>query len=299
MSVSSLCRRVRLSRQGYYKGRRRRARREVDEEAILELVRAERRLQPRLGCRKLLVVLRGEMEKMGVRIGRDRLFALLGREGLLVPRRRTRVRTTDSRHGLRTYPNLYREAEIDAPHQAWVSDLTYVWTAEGFAYVSLISDAHSRKIVGYGAEPTLEAIGSVRALRMALGQLPEGARPLHHSDRAVQYCCWDYVGVLEGRGLAISMTEEDHCYENAQAERLNGILKQEYGLGGEFRSRRQVAATLRQAVALYNGRRPHMSLGYRTPSEVHAGGPAGPGPRAAGAAASAVALRAPFAAAAP
>jgi len=298
VTVSSLCRAVRLSRQGYYKGRRERARREVDEEALVELVRRERRLQPRLGARKLLVVLRGEMERMGIRIGRDRFFALLRREGLLVPRRRRRARTTDSRHSFRTYTNLYREAEIDGVHQAWVSDLTYVRTDEGFAYVSLISDAYSRKIVGYATERTLEARGSVRALRMALRQLPEGARPLHHSDRGVQYCCWDYVGLLERSGLAISMTEEDHCYENAQAERLNGIVKEEYGLGCTFRTRAQAARAVRQAVELYNHRRPHTALGYRTPGAMHAEAGAGGGEEAAGAAASPVALRAPSAAAA-
>lgn len=270
MSVSCLCRAVGLSRQGYYKGRRQRRRREVDQEAIVELVKRERRVQPRLGGRKLLVVLKGDMEQMGIRVGRDRFFAVLRREGLLVPRKRRRARTTDSRHGLRTYPNLYREADIEDVHEAWVSDLTYVRTDEGFAYVSLISDAYSRKIVGYASERTLEATGSVRALRMALGQLPAGARPLHHSDRGIQYCCWDYVGTLQKHGLLISMTQQDHCYENAQAERLNGILKQEYGLGGCFRSRAQAARAVRQAVELYNGRRPHTALGYRTPAAVHA-----------------------------
>jgi transposase InsO family protein len=296
--VSSLCRTVGLSRQGYYKGRRERRRREVDEEALIELVKAERRVQPRLGARKLMVVLKDDMKRMGIRIGRDRFFALLRREGLLVARRRRRARTTDSRHSFRTYRNLYREADIKGVHEAWLSDLTYVRTDEGFAYVSLLSDAYSRKIVGYATERTLEATGSVRALRMALGQLPSGAHPLHHSDRGVQYCCWAYVERLEGRGLPISMTEEDHCYENAQAERLNGILKQEYGLGGSFRTRRQAREAVRQAVELYNHRRPHTALGYRTPGAVHAEWEAGAGEAAAKAAASPVALRAPCAAAA-
>lgn len=294
MTVSSLCRAVGLSRQCYYKGRRQRRRQEVDEEAIVELVKAERRVQPRLGGRKLMVVLKGDMDEMGIGVGRDRFFAILRREGLLVPRRRGRARTTDSRHAFRTYPNLYREAEIKGVHEAWLSDLTYVRTEEGFAYVSVLSDAYSRKIVGYATERTLEASGSVRALRMALGQLPPGAHPVHHSDRGVQYCCWAYVETLEGRGLSVSMTEEDHCYENAQAERLNGILKQEYGLGGCLRSRRQAAKAMRQAVELYNARRPHTSLGYRTPEAVHAEA----GGEVWSAAATAVALRAPSVAAA-
>ena len=289
MTVTVLCRSLGLTRQAYYKGRRARRRRKIDEEAVVELVKRERAVQPRLGVRKLRVLLRGELEAMGVRIGRDRTFELLRSQGLLVSRRRAGARTTDSRHGFRAYPNLYRELKLSGPHQAWVSDLTYVRTEEGFMYLSLISDAQSRKIVGYAAKETLEATGSVRALEMALRQLPGGARPMHHSDRGIQYCCGEYVRRLEARGITVSMTEENHCYENAQAERLNGILKQEYGLGDTFRTKAQMCAAVKQAVWLYNTRRPHVSLGYRTPEEVHGEAPGS----AARASVTPVALRAP------
>ena len=269
MTVTSLCRAVKISRQAVYRGRHRRSRREIDEEAVVELVKRQRCVQPRLGGRKLAVVMKEDLREMGIGLGRDRLFKLLRDRGLLVKGRRRGVRTTDSRHGFRTYGNQLKGRVLRGPHQAWVSDLTYVRTEEGFAYVSLISDAWSRKIVGYAWSRTLEAAGSVKALEMALGQLPEGSSPLHHSDRGVQYACWEYVEHLERRGLGISMTEENHCYENAQAERLNGILKQEYALGETFRSREQAGAALEQAVTLYNTRRPHMSLGYRTPQETH------------------------------
>ena len=269
MTVTSLARRAGVSRQAVYKARRARTRREIDQEAVLELVRSERALQPRLGVRKLLVCLRGSLEEMGIRMGRDRLFELLRGHGLLIKRRRRGVRTTQSRHGFRTYGNRFRDLELTGPHQAWVSDLTYVRTEEGFVYVSLVSDAWSRKIVGAEAAETLGAVGSLKALNSALAQLPSGAQPMHHSDRGFQYCCGEYVRRLQRRGLAVSMTEEDHCYENAQAERLNGILKQEYGLGATFRTKGQVRAALVQAVWLYNTRRPHMGLGYRTPAEVH------------------------------
>ena len=278
-----------MSRQGYYKERKVRCHREVDEEAVVELVKRERALQPRLGVRKLRVVLAGELEEMGIRMGRDRLFGLLRRHGLLVERRRRGTRTTDGRHGFRTYPNRYRQMEVTGPHQAWLSDLTYVRTEEGFVYVSLISDAHSRKIVGHAVEETLEATGSVRALKMALRQLPADVRPMHHSDRGIQYCCREYVRRLERRGIEVSMTEEDHCYENAQAERLNGILKQEYGLGETLRTKAQARAAMKQAARLYNTRRPHVSLGYRTPEHVHKEAPE----IAARAAVTPVALRAP------
>lgn len=268
--MKTLCGAAGLSRQGYYKQRKARGRRQVDEEAIVELVRRERALQPRLGARKLLALLGGELAEMDIRIGRDRFLEVLRRHGLLIERRRRSVRTTQSAHGFRTYPNLYRETHLTGAHQAWVSDLTYVRTEEGFEYVWLVSDAYSRKIVGHCAWHTAEAVGGVKALKKALGQLPEGARPLHHSDRGIQYCCWDYVALLDRHGIAISMTEEDHCYENAQAERVNGILKQEYGLGETFATRAQVRRALKEAVMLYNGRRPHTSLGYRTPQAVHA-----------------------------
>ena len=235
----------------------------------MELVKRERRLQPRLGVRKLLVRLGDDLEAMGISLGRDRLFELLKRHDLLIKRPRRGARTTDSRHGFRAYPNRLAALEPDGPHQAWVSDITYVRTDEGFLYVSLISDVWSRKIVGHEGADTLEASGSLRALNDALDQLPGGCRPLHHSDRGIQYACGEYVGCLTSAGLEISMTEEAHCYENAQAERLNGILKQEYGLGGVYRTRAQARAALAQAVWLYNTQRPHASLGYRTPEAMH------------------------------
>jgi len=269
VTVTSLCKELKLSRQAYYKGRHVRRGREINEDAVVKLVKRERAIQPRLGVRKLLVRMREDMASLGVSIGRDRMFELLRLQGLLIVRRRSRARTTDSRHGFRAYSNQYRDLKLSAPHQAWVSDLTYVRTNEGFMYLSLIQDAYSRRIVGYAAEETLAATGSICALDMALGQLPAAARVMHHSDRGIQYCCGEYVRRLEARGITISMTEEDHCYENAQAERLNGILKQEYGLGETFRTKAQMRAAVKEAVWLYNTRRPHVSLGYRTPEEIH------------------------------
>jgi transposase InsO family protein len=259
-----------LSRQGYYKGHKARRRREIEGEAIIELIKRERRVQPHLGARKVLKLVRGDLKEMGIRIGRDRFFELLRVSGLLLERkRRSGPRTTDSRHGFRVYGNLLREVELAGPNEAWVSDLTYVRTQEGFVYVSVITDRWSRKIVGYSGHGTLEVEGSMKALHMAMGQLPEGVRPIHHSDRGIQYCCWEYVRALEANGIAVSMTEENHCYENAAAERVNGILKQEYGLGEVFKTRADALLALAQAVLLYNTRRPHVSLGYRIPSEVH------------------------------
>jgi len=269
VTVASLCRAVGMSRQNYYQGERVRVRGEVDAEAVVAMVRSERALQPCLGVRKLHAWLSAEWRSLGVRIGRDRLFDLLRGRGLLVERKRRRARTTDSGHGFRTYPNLLAGRELTGPHEAWVSDITYLGTDEGWLYLSLITDAYSRQIVGYEVSESLGAAGSLEALRMALAQLPADARPLHHSDRGVQYCCRDYIACLEANQITVSMTEANHCYENAQAERVNGILKEEYGLGDRFRTRTQAIRSVREAVLLYNTRRPHTSLGYRTPEAVH------------------------------
>lgn len=269
MTIQGLCGEVGLSRQAYYKGLKARSRREVDEEFVLELVRRERRLQPVIGARKLLRIIGPELEEAGVVIGRDRFFELLRREEMLIERKARSARTTYSNHGLRVWPNLLKTLVLSGPNQAWAADITYVRTLEGFVYVALLTDAWSRKIVGWDAGMTLEAEGAARALKMALKQLSEGRDCVHHSDRGSQYCCGDYMKLLHDRKVRVSMTEDNHCYENAMAERVNGILKQEYGLGQTLRTRGEVAGIVRQAVLLYNNRRPHTALALRTPGEVH------------------------------
>ena len=270
VSLGVLCGLAGMTRQNYYKVRRVRARMGVEEGLVLSLVRQERARQPRLGARKLWHMLRGELAAAGVALGRDRFFGLLGGAGLLLPRVRRGARTTDSRHGWRVYGNRAKELVLAGPHELLVSDITYVRTLEGFMYVCLVMDAFSRKIVGWDGSDSLELEGALRALAMAAGQLPAGHGAMHHSDRGCQYCSGAYVGVLASHGIVISMTEENHCYENAKAERLNGVLKQEYGLGATFRTKGEVLAGLREAVELYNGHRPHGSLGYRVPAAVHA-----------------------------
>jgi len=267
--IAKLCRKTGMSRQNFYKGRRERVRREVDGDLIEELVRAERMVQPRLGGKKIHRLLKPELEKAGVRIGRDRFFEVLGERGLLLDPLPKAPRTTNSRHSLPVFRNLLTDLQVDAPNQAWVSDITYIRTDEGFLYLSLITDDWSRKIVGYHAGDTLETEGCLNALVKAVSELEEGIFPLHHSDRGSQYCSHLYTGELRKHGLGISMTEENHCYENAKAERVNGILKQEYGLGSSFLTKQQAVASVDQAVMLYNTRRPHLSLKYKTPEEVH------------------------------
>lgn len=267
--VSGLCRRAGISRQNYYACRRVRQREHAEEELIVELVRRERRLQPRLGGRKLFFMLQGEFSEHGISIGRDRFFEVLKRANLLVEAKAGRARTTNSRHSLPVFRNLFSGRTWDGPNQAWVSDLTYVRTEEGFLYAALITDAYSRKIVGYHIGDNLEAQGCIWALEMALKWLPAGQQPIHHSDRGCQYCCHAYVERLQKRRLPISMTEVQHCYENALAERVNGILKQEYEMDRTFRTKEQAKGALEQAVMLYNNRRPHLGLNYRCPAQAH------------------------------
>lgn len=258
-----------MSRQNFYKGRKERVRREVNADLIEGLVKAERAIQPRLGGKKLYVVLKPELERAGVEIGRDRFFEVLGAKGLLLEALPKTAKTTNSRHSLPVFRNLLAAMDLTGPNQAWVSDITYIRTDEGFLYLSLITDAWSRKIVGYHAGDTLETEGCLKALEKAAGELADGLFPVHHSDRGCQYCSHVYTGKLREYGLGISMTEELHCYENAKAERVNGILKQEYYLGSSFRTKQQAVEAVEQAVHLYNTRRPHLALRYKTPEEMH------------------------------
>jgi putative transposase len=262
-----------MSRQNYYARRRQRQRRQVDEDLVAGLVGRERQLQPRLGGRKVHHRIQSELAQAGVQIGRDRFFEVLrAKDLLLAPQPAQYPRTTQSYHNLPCFRNQIKETVLERPNQVWVSDLTYLRTLEGYLYLALITDKFSRKIVGYHVGDTLEAVGCVRALERALFDLPAEARPIHHSDQGSQYCCHQYVKRLQERGLGISMTESHHCAENALAERMNGILKQEYGLGVEVGSKADARRAVDQGVWLYNTQRPHTALDYRTPAQVHEAG---------------------------
>jgi putative transposase len=269
LSVGLLCVTAGMTRQNYYKQRSLREREAVDETLILALIRRERSRHPRIGGRKLLHLIGGDLESAGVEIGRDRFFVLLDRHDLLIERKAHGVRTTRSWHGFGVYPNLAKSLILAGPHELLVSDITYIRTLEGFMFLSLVMDVFSRTIVGYDSSDSLEMEGALRALSMAQGQLPGGRVTMHHSDRGSQYCCGAYIGQLKDGGMTISMTEENHCYENARAERLNGILKQEYGLGETFARKSQVSGAVCEAVDLYNNFRPHGALDNRIPMQVH------------------------------
>lgn len=227
---------------------------------------------PHIGTRKLHYMLAEKLERHGISIGRDKLFDLLSSYGLLVRRRRRkRVYTTDSRHPFKRYPNLIKEMIVQRPDHLWVSDITYIGLKDSFCYLSLVTDAYSRKITGYCLHPTLKREGPVAALKMAMGTLPGTLQQplIHHSDRGLQYCCSEYIALLESKQVTISMTENGDPYENALAERVNGIMKNEFALDRDFNNFEEAAAAVDTAVATYNNFRPHASCDYLTPATAH------------------------------
>jgi transposase InsO family protein len=259
-----------MTRQNYYKRRQHRQRRQIDADLVVQWVVAQRQQHPRMGTRKLHSLCKAPLEEVGVKIGRDRMYEVLDERELLVPPQRAEYpRTTNSYHCLPVFTNRIKDLEVQKPNEVWVVDLTYLRTIEGFLYLALMTDKMSRKIVGYHCGDTLEAEGCIRALDQALRDLPDGIFPIHHSDQGSQYCCHAYVKRLQERGLSISMTETNHCAENALAERMNGILKSEYNLGREFRTKAEARRAVDQGVHLYNTGRPHTALNLRFPADVH------------------------------
>jgi transposase InsO family protein len=203
-------------------------------------------------------------------LGRDKFFDLMRDEGLLIKRKRKYAKTTNSAHGFKTYNNKIKELEIIKPNQVWVSDITYISTREGFMYLALITDLFSRKIVGFDISDSLEAEGCKRALNKALYSIKNPIGIIHHSDRGIQYCCKEYIKILKGRNMEISMAAKGDCYENAVAERVNGILKGEYDLGMRFISKKLAVKSTKEAVNLYNNLRLHSSINFKTPQQIYA-----------------------------
>jgi len=226
---------------------------------------------PRIGTRKLYHMLTDTLQEHRIKIGRDKLFDLLEEYAMLVRRRKRRkVSTTDSNHPFRKYPNLVRAFQAIGPNELWISDITYIRIGDGFGYLSLITDAYSRRIVGYCLYPTLQKEGPVAALKMALSTLPAAAGSLiHHSDRGLQYCCEAYVNALTEKKVIISMTEKGDPYENALAERMNKTLKEEFLLGDGFDCFELASASVSKAVNTYNTLRPHASCNHMTPDAAH------------------------------
>lgn len=239
------------------------------EREALDIIMRRRESLPREGAKKLYKAIKEEFVKNNIKIGRDKLFELLRNQNMLIKPKKSYHKTTNSRHRFYKYKNQIKEFVPQKPNQLWVSDITYLKLTKGHCYLALVTDAFSRKIVGYDISNSLELAGSIKALNMAMKQLHQNHQLIHHSDRGVQYCSYEYTDRLKEKSIRISMTEENHCYENAIAERVNGILKDEFYLDSCFPDTKLAREASIDAINKYNVLRLHLSLDYKTPDYVH------------------------------
>jgi putative transposase len=256
------------SRQAYYQYQKQQENKAFQSELIVQEVLRHRKLQKRIGGRKLFGMMKSFLDQHAISLGRDAFFHVLREHDLLVRIRKRKAVTTNSNHSYRKYPNLIKEFIPIAPNQLWVSDITYIVVGNEFSYLSLITDAFSRKIVGFSLYKTLSAQGTIIALKQAVKNNPNSKGLIHHSDRGVQYCCYEYVKILQKNHIKISMTQKGDPLENPIAERVNGILKTEL-LEESFNSFTEAQEAIAIAISTYNHLRPHNSIGNYTPFEVH------------------------------
>lgn len=269
MSLATVCHCFGLKRDAYYKYRHRAEKRLEIEQIVVQIVRQRRRSLPREGVRKLERSLKDDFQNANLKIGRDTLFNILRKHDMLIHRKKYSSKTTHSFHRFHKYKNLIKDMPITKPNQVWASDITYIRTIRGFCYLALITDMYSRKIVGHDLSDSLELKGCARALNKALYHAKKTKGLIHHSDRGIQYCSDQYTQILKTNGIAISMTEENHCYENAMAERVNGILKGEFYLDQTFENVAHAKRATKNAIKLYNDLRLHLSLNFNTPNAVY------------------------------
>lgn len=256
------------TRQAWYKAIQRSERQQMQALLVIDEVKKIRKVLPHCGVRKLYYLLGDFLKQHQIKLGRDKLFALLSDHNLLIKRKKTR-RTTFSYHRFRKYPNIIKGLKVIGPNQLWVSDITYISLGASFAYLSLITDAYSRKIIGWSLREDLGTAGPLNALSQALEQR-NGSQPLiHHSDRGLQYCCNAYIRKLKTNRVRISMTENGDPYENALAERVHRTLKEEFLSYYFYFNYKEAQAAIAKAIRLYNHLRPHLSLAYQTPAAIH------------------------------
>lgn len=269
IGLARLCRLFGKSRQAFYDYSRRGTDNQFREAIIIDLVKRVRQSLPKLGTLKLMHILRDDLTTHGISIGRDSFFALLKKHHLLVKRKKRYAITTDSNHPYKKWADMVNGLVIQAPEQVWVSDITYLRTTDNFIYLSLITDAYSRKIVGYHLSQHLKVQGCLISLNKALSTRTTNNQLIHHSDRCIQYCCEPYVSTLLQNNIAISMTQDGSPYDNALAERVNGILKTELNLGKTFSCYKEAIPIVHHAIDTYNRLRPHMSISNLTPNKAH------------------------------
>lgn len=268
-SISYYCKLFGKSRQAFYEQKNETKDKGLQDAMVLKLVKEIRQDLPRCGTDKLYFLLKESFSRHGIKLGRDGLYFLLGHYGLLIRHRKRKPYTTNSNHHFKKYPNLIKEMQLAHAGSLWVSDITYIRQLSGFSYLSIITDAYSHKIVGYKLHPTLQAEGAIDALIMASKDVKRSGNLVHHSDRGIQYCCSEYVRMIDHFGIQLSMTQKGDPYENAIAERVNGILKYEHGLKETFPNYRQAEQAVDEAVKKYNEIRIHDSCGRLTPVMAH------------------------------
>lgn len=269
MGIGPLCKLFGKSRQAFYHRKYYFSQKEQHEIIVLELVAQVRRELPGLGGHKLYKCIYQPLRTNGIKMGRDKLFTLLRNHKLLIDRKRRNPKTTQSNHWFHRYPNMTKDLAITHSEQLWVADITYISIGYDFNYLSLITDAYSKQIMGHCLFPYLSNDGCIEALRMALANRSTTSNLIHHSDRGVQYCSYDYTDILRKYKLLISMTDSGEGYENQIAERVNGILKTEFHLARVFKSRTEALYTVKNSINAYNNLRPHMSCNLMTPAEAH------------------------------
>lgn len=262
-----MCRLFGFSKQAYYK--RFSISNSIDYTEVKELVMTVRSQLPKSGGRKIHHMISEDLRKKNIKMGRDKLFSYLRSEYLLVPNRKKYHKTTNSKHWMRKYPNVIKNVEINRPEQVWVADITYLQVKKKHYYLHLITDAYSKRIVGFSLSDNMQATTTLEALKKAISERSYKEQLTHHSDRGLQYCSSIYTQTLTDNNINISMTEEYDPYENAVAERVNGILKAEFGLDDIFENYEFLEFQVLQSIALYNQLRPHMSIGLLTPNQAH------------------------------
>lgn len=269
VNITAVCCQLGYSKQAYYKAKKTRQCADCHRAEVLEMVLSVRRQMPRLGVRKLYHLLGPSLQKEKIPIGRDLLFQWLKESNLLVSRKKRYVKTTDSRHWMRRYPNLVKGVVPDHPEQHWVADITYITTRQGFSFLHLLTDAYSKKIMGYELCNDMLATSTLKALQMALANRQYNSLITHHSDRGLQYSSTTYLEQLKSAGLHVSTTQDGSPYDNAVAERINGILKDEFGLDAVFDNFEQLQKQTKQSIEIYNVKRPHLSCSFLTPQQMH------------------------------
>ncbi len=264
-----LCGLFGYTRQAWYDSKKRQSAHQMKEVFILTEAFELRKEHKSMGAEKLLLLMQPEFEAHNIKCGRDKFYDLLRAHGLTVRKRKPGPKTTNSNHLYRKYPNIVRDIKLLSAGKLWVSDITYIRTDQGFVYLSLITDHYSKKIVGWCLWPNLSSRGSLNALEMALACENTSHNLIHHSDRGIQYCCHDYVNYLKKSEIDISMTERGDPYENAVAERVNGILKEEYELNETFSDYNEAHEAVKKAINKYNNIRPHRSCDMMPPVMAH------------------------------